>query len=119
MSEISKTCSTESSSSRQKDDLYILPHIEKGRRLEISKYKTLTKILAMDAIEQTHTEWTLPILFVLEKDGRLSFSVNNGKIERHDDLGAVVILHMDKFMQSIKDATIFSNLDVNTIYWTV
>lgn len=67
---------------------------------------------AMNIIKPAQTEWASPIMIVSRKDGMLHFSVDYQK------LNAVTVWHsyptpyIDKCIELLGDATIFSTLDV-------
>lgn len=71
----------------------------------------------MNVIKSAQTNWTAPIVFALYKDGALRFCVDHRKLKAVTIKDSYLLPRMDKCMESLGDAQVFSTLDASSGYW--
>lgn len=76
-------------------------------------------MLEMDVIELAHREWMVPIVFAPKKDWMLWFRMHYRKLNAVAVWDSYLILCMHECMDSLGNAMIFLEPDVNSGYWPV
>lgn len=77
------------------------------------------KMLAWNVIEPARTELATSIVLVPDKDGSLQSRVFYWKFNALAKWDSYLIPHIDKYLVSVGNATVFSKLIANSRYWQV
>lgn len=89
------------------------PKTRKFGKVEINRMQT--KIV----IKQSQTEWAAPIVFAAKKDGTPCFWVDYRRLNAIMKRDSYLILIMNKSIDSLGKAPVFSTLNANSGYWKV
>lgn len=73
-------------------------------------------MLRVDESGPVTREWASPIVFVLEKDGSLRLSVDYHRLNAVTVCDSNLIPSMDKFINSLGKAQVFSTLHASSSY---
>lgn len=79
----------------------------------------IEKMLSQKFIEFGQTEWPASIVFTPKKNGTVHFCVDYQKLNAITKRDSYPIPHMDKCMDSLGEAAIFSTLGENSGNWQV
>lgn len=71
-------------------------------------------MLSQDDMVPAQTEWVAVILFAPEKGGSLRFCVDHKTLNHLTRRGSYPMQRMDKGINSLEKATLFSTLDANS-----
>lgn len=90
-----------------------------GPKARESNKAEIQKVLEMRVIESVETEWAVPILLAPKKDGSLRFCAPYRKLNAVTLRESHCITLKDEFLDSFRNALIFSTLDANGGYWQI
>lgn len=79
----------------------------------------IDKILSENIIHLAPTEWTLPIVFALEKGCTLRFCVGYQKLKAVTKRDLYSILRREELIESLGEAKVFFTLEANRGYWQI
>lgn len=82
----------------------------------VAKKQNIDKLLVMKVVEPTQTEWSFSIVLVPDKDETLRFFVDCRKLNAATTRDSYPLPRMDKRIDYLEDAKIFSTLDTNSGY---
>lgn len=76
-------------------------------------------MLLDDVIEPENTIWASLIVFISKKDGWIPLCVDYRRLNAGTIWDSYPIRRIDKYIVSLKEASVFSTLDANTGYWKI
>jgi hypothetical protein len=87
------------------------PRARESERLEVER------MLELDVIEPSKSEWASPVVLVPKPGGSLRFCVDYRKLNSITERDVYPLPWMDDCLDSLGDAQVFSTLDSNAGYW--
>jgi hypothetical protein len=83
------------------------PRTREAERMEVER------MLSMNVIEPSTSEWAAPVVLVPKPDGSLRFCIDYRKLNSITERDVYPLPRMDDCMDSLGEAQIFSTLDAN------
>ncbi len=77
----------------------------------------LEAMLEMGVIEESHSDWASPIVLVPKTDGSVRFCVDYRKVNAVSKFDAYPMPRVDKLLDRLGTARIYSTLDLTKGYW--
>jgi len=81
--------------------------------------KQVDKMLKLDVIEPSTSEWASPVVLVLKPDGSTRFCIDYRQLNHRTVRDTHPLPRMDDCLDSLGDAKFFSTLDCNAGYWQI
>lgn len=79
----------------------------------------IDKVLGYDVIKTVTTEWSRPTVMNAMKDGSLRFCIECRELNAITVADSYLLPHMDEYIDSLGEATIFSTVDVSLAWWQI
>jgi len=79
----------------------------------------VTKMLELDVIEPSTSEWASPVVLVPKTDGSTRFCIDYRQLNDRTVRDTYPLPRMDNCLDSLGDAKFFSTLDCNAEYWQI
>ncbi len=79
----------------------------------------LEAMLEMGLIEESHSDWASPIILVPKTDGSVRFCVDYRKVNAVSKFDAYPMARVDKLLDRLGTAHIYSTLDLTKGYWQI
>ena len=76
-------------------------------------------MLKVGAIRKSVSPWASPMVLVRKKDGSLRFCIDLRNLNSHTIKDAYSFLHIEKLLDCLNGAVIFTSLDLKVGYWQV
>lgn len=92
-----------------------MPHHIEFKAKDFKKQQ-VERMLVEKMIKLAHTVWAAPIVFPPKKDESLRFSVYHRKLNALTKRYLYPLWRMDECIYSLKNATVFSTLNVTSRY---
>jgi Reverse transcriptase (RNA-dependent DNA polymerase)/RNase H-like domain found in reverse transcriptase len=89
------------------------PRARESERIEVER------MLAMDVIEPSISEWAAPVVLVPKPDGSLRFCIDYRKFNSITERDVYPLPRMDDCLDSLGEEQVFSTLYANAGYWQV
>jgi RNase H-like domain found in reverse transcriptase/Reverse transcriptase (RNA-dependent DNA polymerase)/Integrase zinc binding domain len=89
------------------------PYAREAEKTEVER------MLSMGVIEPSSSEWAAPVVLVPKADGGWRFCVDYRRLNAITERDVYPLPRMDKCLDSLGDAYVFSTLDANAGYWQV
>jgi RNase H-like domain found in reverse transcriptase/Reverse transcriptase (RNA-dependent DNA polymerase)/Integrase zinc binding domain/Integrase core domain len=77
----------------------------------------IERMLRMEVIEPSTSEWAAPIVLIPKPDGSLRFCIDYRRLNEVTVKDSYPLPRMDDCLDSLGSATIFTTLDANSGYW--
>ena len=99
------------------------PFKERYRRIPPHQYeevrKHLQEMLDIGAICRSTSPWASPVVLVCKKDGSLQFCIDLRKLNNQTVKDAQSLPRIEDSLDCLDGATIFTSLDLQSVYWQV
>ena len=79
----------------------------------------LKEMIEVGAIRKSNSPWASAVVLVRKKDGSLRFCIDLHQLNAHTIKDAYSLPHIDKTLDCLGGATIFTSLDLISGYWQV
>ena len=79
----------------------------------------LKEMIEVGAIRKSNSPWASAVVLVRKKDGSLRFCIDLRKLNAHTIKDAYSLTHIDETLDCLSGATIFTSLDLKSVYWKV
>ena len=90
-----------------------------GPRAREMEREQVARMLKLDVIEPTTSEWASPVVMVPKPDGTPRFCIDYRRLNERTVKDSYPIPRMDECLDSLGEARVFSTLDCNAGYWQI
>jgi len=94
------------------------PHRMGPRTRELIKAQ-VDRMLKLEVIEPSQSEWASPVVLTPKPDGSPRFCIDYRQLNERTVRDTYPLPRMDDFLDSLGDAQVFSTLDCNARYWHI
>jgi len=90
-----------------------------GLRTEKLIKTQVDRMLKLEVIEPSQSEWARPVVLIPKPDGSPWFCIDYRQLNERAVRDSYPLRRMDDFLDSLGDAQFFSTLDCNAGYWQI